>query len=107
MTIAELTDQFTSVLKAVDSEKPQEEGKSYKPGIGPFTEAGAIELALAKLRTSRGWKEAETEKSYPSDGRMHCDIYIPHDWAVEVKLLRPFGDNGRELATGQFSEVRL
>lgn len=33
----------------------------------------------------------------PAHGRMHCDLYLPGDWAIEVKLLRPFGDNGREM----------
>lgn len=97
MTVAEIVGQFTSALKAVDSKKPQEEGKPYRSGIGPFTESGAIERALAELRTLGGWEEARAEKSYPSDGRMHCDIHIPGEWAVEVKLLRPFGDSGREM----------
>lgn len=97
MTVSEIVNQFTVALREVDSEKPEEKGKPYKPGIGPFTESGAIEHALSKLRASDGWKKAETEKGYPSDGRMHCDLYIPHEWAIEVKLLRPFGDNGREM----------
>ncbi len=97
MTLPEIVSQFSAALKEADSEKPVEEGKPYDPGIGPFTEAGAIERGLSRLRSSGRWKEAETEKSYPSDGRTRCDIYVPGDWAIEVKLLRPFGDNGREM----------
>jgi hypothetical protein len=74
-----------------------EEGEPYDLRIGPFTEAGAIERGLSGPRSSGRWKEAETEKSYPSDGRTRQDIYVPGGSAIEVKLLRLFGDNGREM----------
>jgi hypothetical protein len=34
-------------------------------------------------------------KRYPNS-RRQCDLVIPGEWAVEFKLLRPFGDNGAE-----------
>jgi hypothetical protein len=34
-------------------------------------------------------------KRYP-DSRQQCDLVIPDQWAIEFKLLRPFGDNGAE-----------
>ena len=32
---------------------------------------------------------------YPNS-RQHCDLVIPDEWAIEFKLIRPFGDNGAE-----------
>jgi hypothetical protein len=34
-------------------------------------------------------------KQYPNS-RQQCDLVIPDEWAIEFKLLRPFGDNGKE-----------
>ena len=33
-------------------------------------------------------------KRYPN-GRAECDFVLPGEWAVGVKLARPFGDNGK------------
>jgi hypothetical protein len=33
-------------------------------------------------------------KQYPYS-RQQCDLVIPGQWAIEFKLLRPFGDNGK------------
>lgn len=97
LSLTKIVNQYTSALKRVDSREPEEEGKPYDPGVGPLRESDAIARAVEELNPVGGWEDAETEKSYPSDGRMHCDLYIPGDWAIEVKLLRPFGDNGREM----------
>jgi hypothetical protein len=34
-------------------------------------------------------------KAYPGS-RQLCDFVLPNQWAVEFKLIRPFGDNGVE-----------
>jgi hypothetical protein len=79
----------------VDATRPVGASGRFKPGIGPLTEAELVDLLLAELRK----RAPEIYKScsprgYPGS-RNTCDIVIPGSWAIEVKLARPFGDNGR------------
>src|SRR6516164_9314792 len=62
--------------------------KSFKPGVGPYGEAEAIRLALQHVRTQAPelFSEARTKRM--------PDVLIPGQWAIEFKILRPFGDNG-------------
>jgi hypothetical protein len=39
--------------------------------------------------------ETASPRQYPNS-RRQCDLVIPGEWAIEFKLLRPFGDNGKE-----------
>jgi len=62
-----------------------------------LTEAEAIERAIEELHKGpreRIYREASS-KPYP-ESRLRCDLVIPGEWAVEFKLIRPFGDNGNE-----------
>jgi hypothetical protein len=62
--------------------------KSFKPGVGPYGEAEAIRLALQHVRTQAPelFSEARTKRM--------PDVLIPGQWALEFKIIRPFGDNG-------------
>lgn len=93
ISLSRIVSQFTQALKEVDSEEPTEDHERYKPGIGPFKEPKAIDRALEKLQAFEVWHDAETEVEYPSSGK-NCDLLIPGKWAIEVKLVRPFRDNG-------------
>lgn len=90
---------FAAAFKAVDETRPQGSSRSrtYRPGIGPLAEAEAIQRALEKLRTDiqpRRYEKA-VPRTYPGS-RQKCDLVIPGEWAIEFKLIRPFGDNGEE-----------
>jgi hypothetical protein len=93
MTLAEIVAHYAEALKAVD-----EQGlafNSYQPGIGPFSESKGLELALLYLKRTRpSAYEGAGEKPYPG-GRTRCDLVIPDEWAIEFKMLRPFGDNAK------------
>lgn len=98
MDILTLVSDFASAFKAVDSQAPQ--GKSttrtYKPGIGPLTEAEAIKQALKVLQSSQNSIYSQAgSKQYPGE-RQRCDLVIPGSWAIEFKLIRPYGDNGND-----------
>ena len=75
--------------------------QAYKPGIGPHTEAMAIELVLRELEGLAGSPYAgkvQLQKAYPSAPRSRCDICIgspTFEWAIEVKMLRIMGDNDK------------
>jgi hypothetical protein len=89
---------FAGAFKAVDSTAPQGKSRSrtYAPGIGPLTEEEAVGRALAYLKQSRpDYYKAAGPKRYPGD-RRKCDLVIPSEWAIEFKLIRPYGDNGKE-----------
>lgn len=86
ISLSELASDFADALAAVDARG--EAHKTFQPGIGPFGEADAARAALAWLKTSRSnrYSRAVT-KRLP-------DLLVPGEWAVELKVIRPFGDNG-------------
>lgn len=85
-------DDFTGALKAVDEQKPVE--NSYDPGIGPHPEDKTVELILERLGRSQPQSYGDASpRTCPDSGR-ECDLAIPGHWAIEVKLARPYRDNG-------------
>ena len=99
LSLSQILNDFAYAFKAVDETRPQgaSRTRTYRPGIGPLTEADAIKRALRYLQTEAqfpGYQDA-SPKQYPST-RQQCDLVIPGEWVIEFKLLRPFGDNGRE-----------
>ncbi len=100
MTIGldKIVHDFAAAFKAVDTTAPQGSSKSriYQPGIGPLPEADAITRALAHLRqVDPITYGSASPQPYPAK-RQACDLVIPGHWALEFKLLRPYGDNGVE-----------
>lgn len=87
MELATFVDDLADALVAVDRSGGRH--KQFQPGIGPFGEADAIRAALSELRLKRPdlYGNAAT-KRLP-------DLLIPGAWAVELKIIRPFGDNGK------------
>jgi hypothetical protein len=68
---------------------------SYKAGIGPFSESEGLKLALEYLKRTRPLVyQGAGERPYPNN-RTRCDLVVPGEWAIEFKMLRPFGDNGK------------
>jgi len=86
MDLSALVEDFASALAAVDASGAVHKG--FKPGIGPFGEADAVRAALAWLKQTKPhvFGKAVT-KRLP-------DLLVPDQWAVELKIVRPFGDNG-------------
>lgn len=78
---------FADTLKAVDSSGLSH--KHFQPGIGPYGESDAVRAALhwLKEKTPNRYSLALT-KRLP-------DLLIPGEWALEFKIIRPFGDNGK------------
>lgn len=97
LRLSDIVDDFAAALKAVDEAHPRgsSRNRTYRPGVGPLTEADAVKRALQYLKTSRHSYQLASPSSYPGS-RQRCDLVIPEAWAVELKLLRPFGDNGEE-----------
>lgn len=103
----ELNSFATDMAKGIalaDSRKPVAIGvrtkRAYRPGIGPHTEARALELAIQELKAipESGYSEGSVhlQVPYPSAPRSRCDICMgapAFEWAIEVKMLRMMGDN--------------
>ena len=84
MELRNIVCDVADVLKSFDSEKPVH--KRFKPGIGPFGEPQLVKEVSNRLN--------RIEKGYKSHTRRTPDLDINGEWAVEIKLVRPFGDNG-------------
>lgn len=93
-------------MRLVDAQRPvavnQRSKEPYLPGIGPHTERGTIELVstvLPALDRSFRSDELSLEVRYPDSPRTKCDLVIgpvrQPAWAVEVKMFRLLGDNGK------------
>jgi hypothetical protein len=64
--------------------------KQFQPGVGPYGEPQLTKLIAQRLSTDK-------PDQYP--GIKTCrvpDVMIPDQWALEFKIVRPFGDNGIE-----------
>lgn len=86
-SLKQVVDGFAEGLQAVDQSRVAH--KVFQPGVGPYGEAEAIRQALRHMsaRAPELFSEART-KRLP-------DVLIPGQWALEFKIIRPFGDNGK------------
>ena len=94
MELFSLIADFASALGEVDATNPVGASGRSKPGCGPLTESELTALILRRLRERNAIYSRATAMRYPSE-RAECDLVVPGEWAVEVKLARPFGDNGK------------
>lgn len=101
LTITQLVTDFAAAFEAADAESPRyvsRTGREYKPGLGPHSEDRAVALVLDQMRRRDAVTYGDSGQglAYP-EKRQRCDLYIgrPAQWAVEVKMARFFGDNGK------------
>src|SRR3954466_12376281 len=96
LQLIDIVNDFAKALKEVDALRPQGSSKlrTYRAGVGPLAEAESVSRAIEylKSRSSSSAYMNALPKKYPSS-RQQCDLVIPSEWAIEFKLLRPFGDN--------------
>jgi hypothetical protein len=91
----QLVADFSAALAAYDATAPVGPSRRFRPGVGPLTETelthGIIQEWQARdLPAYR----ACGPRGYPGS-RATCDLVTPSGWAIEIKLARPFGDNGK------------
>ena len=80
-------DCFGRALTAID--RSGKAHKKFQAGIGPYGEADAVRLALDCM-------SAECPKLFSNAVVKRVpDLLIPGKWALEFKIIRPFGDNGK------------
>ncbi|KAA3642285.1 MAG: hypothetical protein DWQ07_24945 [Chloroflexi bacterium] len=83
-----LVKDIGKALKHVDDSR--ESFKSFHPGVGPYGEPQLVKKIATFLNETNPilYINAQT-KRIP-------DLWIPDKWAIEIKIVRPFGDNGKE-----------
>jgi hypothetical protein len=87
LSLATITTDIADALQSVDRSKRAH--KQFAPGIGPHGEAEAVRAALSELQTVKPDTYGRAViKRVP-------DLLVPGQWAIEFKIARPFGDNGR------------
>jgi hypothetical protein len=80
----ELVNIIADILKKFDAEKPIH--KSFQPGIGPFGEPQIVKIISERLK----------EYGLLAKTKRIPDLVVQNEWAIEFKIVRPFGDNGKE-----------
>lgn len=84
----QLVDDIAAAIQSVDRRGIP--FKQFQPGAGPYGEPQLVKLIvqhLSKLSSYRYTKIKSCRKP---------DVLIPNKWALEFKIVRPFGDNGIE-----------
>jgi hypothetical protein len=63
--------------------------RTFSPGVGPYGEPQLLKLIAKQLNHVCKYQPPVRTKRNP-------DLLIPGEWAIEFKIARPFGDNGKE-----------
>ena len=84
MEYSDLVKITADILKEYDAEKPVH--KAFKPGIGPFGEPQIVKIISERLN----------HRAILAKTKRTPDLEVLDDWAIEYKIVRPFGDNGNE-----------
>jgi hypothetical protein len=101
LSLMQLVDDFAAGLFAADAKHPvftSRTGREYRPGIGPHGEDRAVALILREMRAANPVRYRASGQHLPYPGsKQKCDLWLgdPLEWAVEVKMARFFGDNGK------------
>jgi hypothetical protein len=100
-----LATDFAWGIHAADAKRPaaisqRARGASYRPGLGPHTEANTVDLVLTELRLYKPtvYASVKTNVPYPKAIRQRCDLAFDcgdGTWYVEAKMMRLMGDNGK------------
>src|SRR5258708_2020026 len=63
--------------------------KAFQPGAGPYGEPQLVGRIAAHLNSLPAYSGLAKTKRTP-------DLLLKGSWSLEIKIARPFGDNGRE-----------
>ena len=87
MELIEVINDVANALVAIDSLRVPY--RSFRLGVGPYGEPQLLKLVADFLNTLPKYKRRVLTKRTP-------DLLIPYEWAIEFKIVRPYGDNGKE-----------
>jgi hypothetical protein len=87
MNLEELVLEITDALVRIDASGDC--FRAFQPGVGPYGEPQLVRLIANHLNQLPIFGGTVRTKRSP-------DLLIPNKWAIEFKITRPFGDNGKE-----------
>jgi hypothetical protein len=87
MELDSVIDDVLESVVAIDYSR--EPFKHFQPGVGPYGEPQLLKLIAQNLNHLPQYNHQVITKRTP-------DLLIPSQWAMEFKIARPFGDNGKE-----------
>lgn len=99
--LSQLVGHVAEAIMVIDSRRPvwtsTTTGRSYQPGIGPHPETETLRLIATELERKGTYGPTSLNVPYPTDSRKRCDLVLGQRplWAVEAKMLRLMGDNGK------------
>ena len=86
MELEQVVTDIADSLKAIDSSGVP--FKSFQAGVGPYGEPQLVKLVADYLGRSSLYSQGVKTMRTP-------DLLIRGQWALEIKIARPFGDNGK------------
>lgn len=96
-----LVNHFAAGMIAADQRLPHLNPK-YQPGLGPHTETDTVRMVMRELEIAEPSSYRDRYSlavPYPTKPRWKCDLCLgtpeEWDWAVEIKVMRLMGDNGK------------
>ncbi len=105
LPLSTLVADFAAGIKAADGLSPVAVNVrtkvAFQPGIGPHTEAQTVKLTMEQMAVAQPGRYDKFRLGVPyEDGtRQACDLCLGEspdwDWAIEIKMLRLMGDNGK------------
>jgi hypothetical protein len=87
MELQELVSDIADAIARIDASGSS--FRSFQPGVGPYGEPQLVMQIAAYLNGLTKFRNAVRSKRTP-------DLLVPGEWAIEFKLTRPYGDNGKE-----------
>jgi hypothetical protein len=86
MDLERVVTDIADVLKIIDSSGVP--FKAFRAGVGPYGEPQLVKLVAEQLNRLPHYPLGVKTMRTP-------DLLIVGSWALEIKIARPFGDNGR------------
>jgi hypothetical protein len=86
MDLETVVQDIADVLKGIDSSGVP--FKAFHPGVGPYGEPQLVKLVSKGLNCIQRYGGCAKTRRTP-------DLLIEGHWAIEIKIARPFGDNGK------------
>jgi hypothetical protein len=92
MEIDSIVGAIAGALKQIDSSGVP--FKDFQPGVGRYGEPQLVKLVAGYLNDLPHYAHSVKTMRTP-------DLLVRNQWALEIKIARPFGDNGNQPKTGQ------
>ena len=86
MELGELVSDLADVLVAIDASHVP--FKNFRAGVGPYGEPQLVRLVKDRLDGLERYRGRVVTKRTP-------DLEVQGEWALEFKIARPYGDNGK------------